>query len=70
MKIEVKIEKGIPMPNQRMSFVAQVRKMCVGDSFLTDRKRQSSMHQLRLATGFKFATRSVSDRKMRVWRTK
>lgn len=66
------IETGIPIPerNQRNSITAALKKMEIGDSFVIEKSRQTSVGPLARQLGIKIATKvdeKQSD-KIRVWR--
>ena len=67
MDNEIKIEKGIPIPERggNGGLTATLRKMEVGDSFVV--KRPCSVHFCARQIGIKVKIRSIDDHTMRVW---
>ncbi len=72
MSDEIKIEKGVPIPNKNGNlngFSDTVRKCEVGDSFLWDKKdSKTNFHALSKAAGFKVTTRRHNGTVYRIWR--
>jgi hypothetical protein len=73
--MDIEIEKGIPIPvkraNAKNNFVAILRSMEVGDSFLFDRTeiKPSSFYVSAGRLGFKITVREIDEKQSRVWRT-
>ena len=73
--MDIEIEKGIPIPvkraNAKNNFVAILRSMEVGDSFLFDRTeiKQSSFYVSARRLGLKITVREVNKKQSRLWRT-
>lgn len=67
---EPKIEKGVPLPAAKggTGVTKTLRRMKVGDSFLSDRKIEG-IHQIAYQIGIKVSVRKMPEG-IRVWRTK
>lgn len=64
---ELVIEKGIPLPKRAGALTSGLRKLQIGDSFLTDRQAPSfSVTAKRI--GIKIASRRQPDGRLRIWR--
>ena len=74
MTMELKIEKGIPLPDAstpNAGFTATIKRMEVGDSFFMPGKQPNisgRLSYLQKTTERKFATRKEGDG-VRIWRT-
>lgn len=66
---EIKIEKGIPMPQrfQRGSWLV-IKDMAIGDSFVVDAGKRASICGYGKRYNMKLSTRKIDDTKIRVWR--
>jgi len=71
---QVKIEKGIPLPNpdnpRRPKGPVRIamETMEVGDSFVTDSRNRKMVGSTALLIKRKFATRKIGDDQYRIWR--
>lgn len=72
--MELKIEKGIPMPDKRHyrknPIMDAIKKMEIGDSVLMERKSVNGMGYRAVKLGYQFSTRKEGEGAVRVWRTK
>lgn len=64
---ELVIEKGIPLPKKWGAMTSGLRKLQIGDSFLTD-KLVPSFSVTAKRIGIKIASRKQPDGQMRIWR--
>lgn len=73
---ELKIDKGIPIPEKfsrkTNAITMAAVGMDVGDSFITNHSQQSIYGFLKTAVrkGYKFTTQKIDEHSCRVWRTK
>lgn len=70
MSEEIKIEKGIPLARSlhKAGFPATVRKMDVGDSFVTARKNYCAVFSAFKSVGFRCTSLKLSETEIRIWR--
>ena len=66
---KLKIEKGVPLPpkNRKSGITNILRHMDIGDSFVGEKGRNYRATASYL--GIKITERTISERKVRVWRT-
>lgn len=64
---ELVIEKGIPLPKRSGALTSGLRKLQIGDSFLTD-KLVPAFSVTAKRIGIKIASRKQPDGQMRIWR--
>jgi hypothetical protein len=71
--IEIKIEKGIPIPDkygkQGSEIIDMFRTLEIGDSIAFPRGKQNSVNSYARQAGIKSSTRVISDAEFRIWRT-
>ena len=71
---QVKIEKGIPLPNPDSSRRPKgpvriaMETMEVGDSFVTDSRNRKMVGSTAVLINRRFATRKIGDNQYRIWR--
>ncbi len=70
---EIRIEKGVPLPNKGAKLAWPLRDMEVGDSFSLEKSRMSSVrsavnYEQRVSPGKKFTIRTTPA-ETRCWRT-
>lgn len=69
--MEVQIEKNIPFPDGRggKGYTAALRMMQIGDSFVIEKKARYSVYKIASTIQpAKFATRTMPDGLVRLWR--
>lgn len=72
-KLNVQIEKDIPMPKSKRSGAVMeiLQQMEVGDSFIaTDKIKFNSLYQTARRLNMSVAKREVEGGELRIWRTK
>ena len=65
----IKIDKGVPLPTQRVAWTSIVDQMELGDSVLTDEKSARSLANTISDRGFSYR-RHKEGNKVRVWKLK
>lgn len=70
--MDVKIEKGVPMPHGRIGWATKYPwyEMNIGDSFVASGGARSGLSHMAKATGFKFTSRKIGENEFRIWRVK